>query len=82
MAQREADAELIKAHLQPYLEKLVCPICGSTSWEVGGPVAEVSFPMTLGGITFPLAFLVCSTCAYVIHFSWERLKRDASKKNG
>jgi hypothetical protein len=83
-----ADAELFKAHLQKYLENLVCPICKSAAWEVGGPVAEVGYNSrgylgATGDSTdlFPLAFMICTTCFYVHQFAWIPMKA-ASKKNG
>jgi hypothetical protein len=79
MAQREEDAEMVKAHLRKYDETLACPICKTNTWEVGGPVAELEFPVTLGGTAFPLAFMVCSTCGFVRQFSWGRIMKLAGK---
>jgi hypothetical protein len=83
-----ADAELFKAHLQNYLENLVCPICKSTKWEVGGPVAEIGYSKRgyYGAIPdssdlFPLAFMICSTCFFVHQFAWNPIEA-AAKKNG
>lgn len=46
-----------------------CPSCGSNAWTLGDDLLNLMVysggNLVLGGPTYPVAFLVCNTCAYV-----------------
>jgi hypothetical protein len=46
-----------------------CPSCGANNWTVGDDLLNLlpytGGSMLIGGPTYPVAFLVCNTCAYV-----------------
>jgi hypothetical protein len=78
-------AELIKNHLLKY--ELHCPMCKSTSWEVGGPIGYTITDQVnprpgelyRGPGRFDLVFMICTTCFYVRHFAWDRIKAQAEE---
>lgn len=46
-----------------------CPSCGDNNWTFGDDLLNMmpytGGSMIIGGPTYPVAFLVCNTCAYV-----------------
>lgn len=49
-----------------------CPSCGSNNWTVGDDLINL-MPFTggnliIGGPTYPAAFVVCNSCAFIKHF--------------
>jgi hypothetical protein len=89
MHQDPDDAELIKAHLRKYGERLECPVCQTNAWEVGGPIGHLVTDQVLPKageifrppVMFTLAFMTCNTCGYLRQFSWAVI-REAAKKSG
>jgi hypothetical protein len=82
-------AELFKTHLRKWEENLPCPICKTDAWEVGGPlgysVSDQVEPKP-GELArrpgmFPVAFMICSTCGFVRHFAWVKVRRP-TESNG
>lgn len=50
-----------------------CPVCHGSQWEMGGHLLQgvIHTPgvgMTIGGGSYPLAFISCARCAHVRTF--------------
>ena len=46
-----------------------CPSCGANNWSIGDHLVNIT-PYTggsliVGGMTYPVALIVCNVCAYV-----------------
>jgi len=61
-----------------------CPVCGENDWAIGAHLLQVPIYIpnivTMGGASYPLAFIVCNNCAYTRKFM--ALEIGLIEKNG
>lgn len=71
------DIEALKAHMEKHCKNYACSSCGNNHWEATGIVAAMAIvngAFHLGGSVTPTVILVCSTCGYMRHFSWLKIR--------
>ena len=66
------ESKLIAKHLDDKGVNHSCPVCNHNNWSIGAHLLNgmVHTPggVTIGGPTYPMAFIVCGNCAYVRQF--------------
>ena len=66
------EKQVIAAWLSEKSRSNSCPVCLASSWSVGGHLLSGKIyrggNLAFGGPTYPMAFVVCTNCAYVREF--------------
>ena len=66
------EKQMVAAWLSEKSRNNSCPVCSTSSWSVGGHLLSGKIyrggNLAFGGPTYPMAFIVCTNCAYVREF--------------
>jgi len=77
METKDDRKERLARHLAPYIERLICPICGTKAWEAQAKVVTPFDAVTRFGSTpaVPWGLLICSNCGFAHFFAWNTVEK-------